>query len=250
MSGWVLTIGLAVAAPDLPSPPAPQAPVRALGTDWQSLSPLLRVRPFVLSSLTADLQSQVRGGIGRQPVDDLRLVVVVDTPETVGVVGSATLSQWDKSEAEVYAVARAHTRTALRTDLERRTTAFPSLDGTAISGEIWTGGDTVSALADLGSLLPPTPLGVLVSAPARDLVMVHTLDPERPLAPVLATFAALTVVGAPPDRERFSRSLYWWVDGELRALAVEDPDPGRPRVVAGPTLDALHNRASPLPEHR
>ena len=247
MIGWLLACGLAgvpldlPSPPDLPSPLGPTAPARALGTDWQSLSPLLRVRPYDLSTLPDELAAQVSTGIGRAPDDRLRFVVVVDTPETVGVVGPATAAGWSRSEAEIYAVARAHTRATLQSDLKRHTQAFPSLSGGTIPGEMWTGGDTASVLTDLDSFLGPAPHGALLSVPSRELVMVHHLSPDHPLDAVLATFAALTVVGASPDQEPFSRLLYWWHADTLRTLTVEDPDPGRPRVVSSPTLDALQH---------
>ena len=245
MISVLLSLMLASGPLDLPPPPTPTAPPRTMGTDWTSLSPLLRIRPFELSSTPDTLRATVTKGLGTTPVDGMRLAVVVDTPDTVGVIGPATAHAWQRSDAEILAVARAHTRAALQTDLERFDQDLPSLDGRSIPGQVWTGGDTVAVFVDPAAHLPRSPYGVLMVAPTRDMVVVHTLAADGSLPSVLATFAALALMAPPPDKAPFSTRLFWWHDGQLRALVAEDPSDGRPRVVPGPALEALERALRP-----
>jgi len=241
----LLSVMLTGSPLDLPPPPMPNSPPRALGTDWSSLSPLLRVRPFELASIPDTLRGTVTAGLGTTPVDGMRIAVVVDTPETVGVIGPATAQSWQRSDAEVLAVARAHTRAALQTDLERIEQDLPSLDGRSIRGQLWTGGDTVAIFSDPAAYLSPTPHGALLVAPTRDMVLVYTLTADSPLPSVLATFAALALMETPAEQVAFSQRVFWWHDGQLRALSAEDPTDGRPRVVPGPDLEALERELVP-----
>lgn len=231
---------LLVAGPlDLPAPTAPSAPRRAIGNDWSTLSPMLRIRPFELAAVSDDLRTTVSAGLGSTPVEGLRLAIVVDTPDTVGVIGRATAQSWARSDAEILAVARAHTRAALKPELERIDQTLPSLDGGTIPAQLWTGGDTVGIFGDLAIHLPPSPNGALLVAPTREMVVVHPLTSDSVLPSVLATFAALALMDGPADQEPFSQRVFWWHDGQLRALIAEDPEDGRPRIASGATLDAL-----------
>ncbi len=249
MSALLLGICLFAGVPDLPVPPVPASVPRAVGTDWGSMSPLLRIRPFELSTLPDAVRDTVQAGVGQSSIDGVRLAVVVDTPDTVGVVSQATARAWKRSDVEVLAVARAHTRAALQTDLQRFDEAFPSLGDTTIQGQLWTGGDTIAVLSDPGTFLDPAPHGALLVAPTREMVLVHRLSPTVSLEAALATFAALALMDGPPGQEAFSTRLFWWSDGELRVLDVEDPADARPRVSPGPALDALREQraATPIP---
>ena len=71
------------------------------------------------------------------------------------------------------------------------------------------------------------------------MVLVHRLSPTSSPDAVLVTFAALALMDGPPGQEAFSTRLFWWSDGALRVLDVEDPADARPRVSPGPVLDAL-----------
>jgi len=253
----VIALGLllAVASPDLPplhlpgaGPATPSTRPVTIEADWTTLSPHLRVRPFSLEHTPEATARQLSSSVGRTAAPGLRFAVVLDTPETVGLVGPSAVEGWQRSEAEVYAVALAHTRATLRTDLERYSQKLPGLSGTSIDAELWSGGDTVAALADIRTFVGPAPHGVLISAPSRSMVVVHRLDPMDNLGDVLATFAALATVGAPAGHERFSDSLYWWHDDTFRVLTVTDPHPGPPAVDDGPTLDALRSQLARTPK--
>ncbi len=240
MRVWLLAIGMVAAGPDLPTAGRPpDASARALATSWQNMSSLLRVRPFLLTTLDPKLAEKVRAGIGQVPTQGLRFSVVVDTPETVGLVGPAMAASWDKSEAEIYAVARAHTRVALQADLQQTQLVLPGRSGTAIPGELWTGPDAASTLADLDSFLGPALRGALLAVPSRDTVFVHRLSPEDNLDNVLATFSALAVAGATPDAEPFSTAVFWFGEDHLRLLPVHDPPDGPPRVLDSVELSTL-----------
>lgn len=249
---WTSTAEAASDLADLPlpsvAPRAPRSPDAAPAADWATLAPHLRVRPYAVPRLGPDDRAAILAAVGRPLPGSVRLAVVLDTPDHSGVVRPEALVSWGRSEAEVFQRALAQTHAVLAPRLQHFDETLPSSGGSTVAGELWTGGDTVSMLADLAAFAGPAPSGYLVTAPSRTMVVLHRLQAAHPVDPPLATFAALTAVGPPDDHEPFSDTLYWWYAGTLHPLQVVDPVGGPPAVVADATLQHLRRTlAGPAP---
>lgn len=197
---------------------------------WEEVQPMLRVRPYPNVGLDPQLAGMMSQMLGIDSGAGLAFVVVIDTPRTTGLVPRRVAEGWGVDVNTVYQTALEQSRRTLPGQLERQTAELPGSGGATFSVEAFAGGFyTTSLLADPGIALDAA-ASYLMVAPSRDVLLAYRIE-SLEVVDALPALGALALIGPPPGQSAFTSDLYWWHEGRVVRMRVED-DGGKPHIFA------------------
>lgn len=198
--------------------------------------------PFDPSQLRARLVPRADDDMGlvRLPYsDDLDVELALDLPDRVERVSKERLAASGLDLDTVVAAAIRQTVHNVLMRLEPR--AHPLPEGTTVLLAATDGIPFVSAgLISVPQILggDPPEHGVLVAAPTLTSVLMHRVESDRALR-VAPTMAALVERMHDDADDPCSPRLYWWHEGDLLRLSVQEGPDGIADVVVEPRLERI-----------
>jgi hypothetical protein len=153
----------------------------------------------------------------REPMADVRAVLVFDMPETIHSVHQDHVDAWGRPLDELFAIALANVKAGDPVDPK----TFEIVPGASVS--LLGGGSffTASHALFLGDYLSPAPeAGALVAVPHRHAVVYHPIADEKVMV-ALNTMIPLAMGMFRDGPGSVSPHLYWWRDGCYTHLPTE-----------------------------
>jgi hypothetical protein len=218
-----------VRATDAPSPFDTMRPAELYAATYVRLMP------------TRDLH-QVRVTYAREVSDDIREVLNVDLPESVATYLDEHVERFGPL-ADLRRAGLANLRTVTFDQHEVLEHQGGRVD--ILLGDSMFVASTLVVLADVLAGLgipPPGPRGVFVAVPFRHQLAFHVLH-DATAIPSLNVMAAFARAGYDDAPGPVSPDVFWWRDGVLERLTVNEPD--GIRIEVGPELtDVLNELAA------
>ena len=181
---------------------------------------------------------QVRVSYAREVAEDVSEVLNVDLPESVAMFLDEHVERFGPL-ADLRRAGLANLRTVTFDQHEVLEHQGGRVD--ILLGDSMFVASTLVVLADVlaGLGLPaPGPRGVFVAAPFRHQLAFHVLQDSTAI-PSLDVLAALARAGFDDAPGPVSPDVFWWRDGTLEKLTVNEPD--GIRIEVGPELTDVLN---------